>query len=267
MPELISSPANALPKRLRALADKKNRIREKAFVVEGMQPVWRAAESGWAVEVLAVSPTAMQQDVVAEMAERMARTGTRVVTMTGDIFNRLSDRDGPSGVMAIVRMETTPLQHVQPGKDDVWIVLHRVHNPGNLGTILRTADATGCAGLILSGDSTDPFAPNAVKSSMGSVFAVPIVIEPDFDAVVEWATKKQVKLVGTSGAATKTHWQLTWPRPLGIVLGNEGDGLPRRIMDQLDSTVRIPMTGTAESLNLGIAAGVLMYEVQRERLG
>ena len=266
MTELITSPANALPKRFRSLADKKNRVREQAFVVEGMQPVWRAAESGWAVDVLAVSPTAMQQDVVADMATRLARTGTRVVTMTGDIFNRLSNRDGPSGVMAIVRTETTPLQHVKPGKEDVWIVLHRIHNPGNLGTILRTADATGCAGVILTGDSTDPFAPNAVKSSMGAVFAVPLVIEPEFDAVIAWAAANRVQLVGTSGSATKTHWQTSWQRPMGIVLGNEGDGLPRRMMDQLDRTVRIPMTGTAESLNLGIAAGVLMYEVQRDRL-
>lgn len=266
MTELISSPSNALPKRFRALADKKNRVREQAFVVEGMQPVWRAAESGWAVDVLAVSPTAMQEKIVSQMAERLAKTGTRVVTMSGEIFNRLSDRDGPSGVMAIVRSETTPLHHVKPGRDDVWIVLHRVHNPGNLGTILRTADATGCAGVILSGDSTDPFAPNAVKSSMGSVFAVPLVIEPEFDAVLAWAVKNGVQLVGTSGAATKTHWQVTWQRPMGLVLGNEGDGLPRRILEQLDTTVRIPMTGTAESLNLGIAAGVLMYEVQRDRL-
>ena len=108
MTELISSPSNPLPKRIRALANKKHRLQERAFVVEGMQPVWRAAESGWAVETLALSPTAMQQAVVMEMANGLERRGTRVVCMSGDIFNRLSDRDGPSGVMAIVRMETTP---------------------------------------------------------------------------------------------------------------------------------------------------------------
>jgi TrmH family RNA methyltransferase len=205
----------------------------------------------------------MHQDVVAEMARNLERRGTRVVCMSGDVFNRLSDRDGPSGVMAIVRMETTPLEYVEVGADDAWIVLHRVHNPGNLGTIMRTADATGCAGVILTGDSTDPFSPVAVKSSMGSVFAVPIVVEPDFQTVREWARSRQIELVGTSGSATHDHWNREWQRPVGIVLGNEGDGLPDEIMAELDDTVRIPMTGTVESLNLGIAAGVLMYEVQR----
>lgn len=267
MTELISSPSNPLPKRIRALANKKYRLQERAFVVEGMQPVWRAAESGWAVETLALSPTAMQQAVVMDMAQGLEQRGTRVVCMSGDVFNRLSERDGPSGVMAIVRMETTPLSHAHVGADDAWVVLHRVHNPGNLGTILRTADATGCAGLILTGDSTDPFSPVAVKSSMGSVFAVPIVIAPEFDAVHEWARQSGLHLVGTSGAATRNHWDQEWQRPVGIVLGNEGDGLPEDILVSLDDTVRIPMTGTAESLNLSIAAGVLMYEVQRGRIG
>jgi TrmH family RNA methyltransferase len=98
---------------------------------------------------------------------------------------------------------------------------------------------------------------------MGSVFAVPIVVEPDFQTVREWARSRQLELVGTSGAATHDHWNREWQRPVGIVLGNEGDGLPDEIMAELDDTVRIPMTGTVESLNLGIAAGVLMYEVQR----
>lgn len=266
MTELISSASNPLPKRIRALSNKKHRLQEQAFVVEGMQPVWRAAESGWAIETLALSPTAMQQRVISDMARDLEHRGTRVVCMSGDVFNRLSDRDGPSGVMAIVRMETTPLRHAQVGVDDAWIVLHRVHNPGNLGTILRTADATGCAGIILTGDSTDPFSPVAVKSSMGSVFAVPIVVEPEFGAVREWAARNQLQLVGTSGSATSEHWHRDWQRPVGIVLGNEGDGLPEDILAILDDMVRIPMTGTAESLNLSIAAAVLMYEVQRERI-
>lgn len=266
MIEVIYSASNPLIKRIRALANKKDRQREQMFTVEGMQPVWRAAESDWAIETLIVSPTAMERPEVAEMADRLERRGTRIAVISGDLFNRLSDRDGPAGVMAIVRMETTPLNVVHVSEGDVWIVLHRVHNPGNLGTILRTADATGCAGVILSGDSTDPFAPVAVKSSMGSVFAVPIVIEHEFDQVHSWAIDSGVHLIGTSGTAESAHWDRDWPLPVGIVLGNEGDGLPAEIVESLDSTVRIPMTGTAESLNLGIAAGVMMYEAKRKRI-
>lgn len=266
MIEVIYSASNPLIKRIRALANKKERQREQMFTVEGMQPVWRAAESDWAIETLIVSPTAIERPEVAEMAERLERRGSRIAVISGDLFNRLSDRDGPTGVMAIVRMETIPLSTVDVGEGDVWIVLHRVHNPGNLGTILRTADATGCAGVILSGDSTDPFAPVAVKSSMGAVFAVPMVIEYEFDHVRSWAAENGVRLVGTSGTAESAHWDQEWQLPVGIVLGNEGDGLPAEIVDSLDSTVRIPMTGTAESLNLGIAASVMMYEAKRNRI-
>lgn len=266
MTEVIYSASNPLVKRIRALANKKDRQREGMFTVEGMQPVWRAAESGWAIDTLVVSPTAIERPEVTEMAQKLEPNGTRIAVISGDLFNRLSDRDGPSGVMAIVRMETTPLGIAKVGEGDVWIVLHRVHNPGNLGTILRTADATGCAGVILTGDSTDPFAPVAVKSSMGSVFAVPIVIEHEFETVREWSANHGLHLVGTSGTAQNDHWDREWVPPVGIVLGNEGDGLPANILTSLDSTVRIPMTGTAESLNLSIAAGVLMYEAKRNRI-
>ena len=263
MTEVIYSASNPLIKRLRSLANKKDRQREQMFTVEGMQPVWRAAESDWAIDTLVVSPTAFERPEVAEMADRLEGRGTRIAVISGELFNRLSDRDGPSGVMAIVRMETTPLSVAEVGEGDVWIVLHRVHNPGNLGTILRTADATGCAGVILTGDSTDPFAPVAVKSSMGSVFTVPIVIEREFEAVREWATSKGVEMVGTSGAAEHAHWDREWQAPVARVLGHEGGGLATEILESHASTVRIPMTGTAESLNLSIAAGVLMYEARR----
>lgn len=257
----------ALARRVRGLADKKTRMREECFVVEGMQPVWRAAESGWDVEVLAVSPARREQRVVAEMACALSKTGTRVVTPPDEWFTRLSDRDGPSGVLAIVRFRTRELRSVDVEPDDFWVILHRVHNPGNLGTIVRTADACGCAGVILAGDCTDPFSPRAVKASMGSLFGLPLVLEKDSETVLQWASTHRIPLVGACGTAGTRHWDEAWTRPTALVLGNEGEGLPAHVVDRMDDTVRIPMTGTAESLNLAVAAGVLMYEVQRNRIG
>ena len=266
MTDLISSASNPIAKRIRALADRKVRKREGVFLVEGMQPVWRASESGWEIETLVLAPDLIDNPAVDEMATHLEQRGTRIVHLSSQLFSRLSERDGPAGVMAIVHMQTRGLANIRVEESDAWIVLHRIHNPGNLGTIIRTADAAGMAGIILVGDSTDPFAPAAVKASMGSIFSIPIVIEPEVDRVIDWAQEKNLHLVGTSGYAESDHWDAALPRPVGIVLGNEGDGLPDQFLEQMDSTVRIPMTGTAESLNLSIAAALLMYEVQRHRL-
>lgn len=266
MTDLISSASNPVAKRIRALADRKVRKREQVFVVEGMQPVWRAAESGWEIETLVLAPDLIENPAVHSMADELETRGTRVVHLTAGLFTRLSERDGPAGVMAIVRMQTLRLDEVRIRESDAWVILYRVHNPGNLGTILRTADAAGIAGVILCGVSTDPFAPVSVKASMGSIFSVPVIIEPDIDEMITWAHEQGMHLVGTSGYAEDAHWDTDVPRPLGIVLGNEGDGLPDDMHGKLDFTVRIPMTGTAESLNLSIAAALLMYEVRRHSI-
>jgi len=266
MSDVITSASNPVVKRIRSLADRRGRKREGAFLVEGMQPVWRAAESGWEIDTLIIAPTLIENQSVYDMAADVRHRGGRTVEVSADLFSRLSERDGPAGVMAIVRQQTSFLGDHAPGSTDCWILLHRVHNPGNLGSIIRTADATGCTAVILTGDSTDPFAPAAVKASMGSLFSVPVVIERDFDAVRAWLQSRGVRCVGTSGYADQHHWDADWQGPVCIVLGNEGDGLPEDMLRDLDSTVRIPMTGTAESLNLSVAAAVLMYEVRRHAI-
>lgn len=267
MADVIGSTGNPIAKRIRALTERKARKREGVFLVEGMQPVWRAAESEWKIETLILAPDLIKNPAVDGMASRLEGQGSRIVHLTGDLFTKLSGRDGPAGVMAIVETRATRLHQLEVGQSDAWVMLHRVHNPGNLGTIIRTADAAGMAGVVLVGDSTDPFAPASVKASMGSIFSIPLVIEHDVDVALSWARKHGLHLVGTSGYADTPHWNMEFRRPLCMLLGNEGDGLPQELLENVDSTVRIPMTGSAESLNLSVAAALLMYEVQRHRIG
>lgn len=263
MTDLISSSANPLIKRIRALADKRGRRREGTFVVEGHQPVWRAVQSGWELDTLVIAPELVRNPAAIKMVDDLEARGVRTSRLTAELFTRISDRDGPAGIMAIVEQHRMALDAITIASDQTWVILHRVHNPGNLGTIIRTADAAGISGIVLSGDCADVYDPIAVKASMGSLFAVPVAIEPEFDAVRRWATKNGVRLVATSGYADASHWEFDWTPPIGIVLGNEGDGLPQDVVDACDATVRIPMTGTAESLNLGVAAAILMYESRR----
>ena len=203
MSDLISSWSNLAVKRVRHLtgpSGRKLRRQEGVFVVEGIQPVWRAAESGWDVVTFVIAPQLLPERAAA-MVARQEERGVRIVRLSAELFARLSDREGPSGLMAIVRTRSVSLNDLPVPPSAVFTVLDRVANPGNLGTIMRTVDAAGGAGLILIGDSTDPFAPAAIKASMGSVFGLAIARVQDAADFVGWARSRDVQLVAASGSA------------------------------------------------------------------
>lgn len=264
MPELITSAANPLVKRIRALAERKARRREGAFFVEGLQPVWQAVEAGAAIETFIVAPDLLVSERARELLTAQEAAGARVARVAAGLFASLSDRDGPSGLGAIVRARTAQLEELPIREDAPLVALHRIGNPGNLGTIIRTADATGAGGVILLGETTDPFAPAAVKASMGALFAMPIAHVADPAHFFAWAGERGIAVATTSARAPDEHWSARYPRPLALLLGSEGDGLPADLLARGDLRVRIPMAGTARSLNLAVAAGVLLYEIKRQ---
>jgi RNA methyltransferase, TrmH family len=259
MPDVIASAANPLIKRVRLLADRRHRRRDGAFVVQGIQPVWQAVEAGADIEVLITAPDLLRGPVLGMIAQAQAR-GVRVARVSGELFGRISDRDGPGGLAAIVRGRPAKLGQLTVRADSVFVALHEVSNPGNLGTIIRTADAAGAAGVILIGASTDPYDPAAVKASMGAVFSVPVATAATAAEFLDWARRGDLCLAATSANAPTTYWDAKLRRPLAILLGNEGAGLPADLLAAGDLRLRIPMTGTAESLNLAVAAGILLYE-------
>jgi len=265
--ELISSAANPVVKRMRLLGERKHRRREGAFVVEGVQPVWQAVEAGAEVEVLVVAPELLGDSPAAQMVAAQEQAGVRVARMTGDLFARVSSRDGPSGLAAIVRAQVPGLAALEVTPDSVFAALHEVGNPGNLGTIIRTANAAGAAGVILVGPATDPYDPAAVKASMGALFTVPVARAAGADEFFAWAAACGVAVVTTSAKAEVSFWDARYPRPVALLLGAEGTGLPPDVLAAGDLQVRIPMTGTAESLNLAVAAGLLLYQARRPELG
>jgi TrmH family RNA methyltransferase len=268
---LISSAANPVSRRLRLLADRRHRRREGVFVVEGIQPVWQAVAAGAEIETLVVAPDLLTRSAggarAAAMVAEQAASGIPVTRMTGELFARLSGRDGPSGLAAIVRGRPAALAGLPVAAGSLFVALHEISNPGNLGTIIRTANAAGAAGVVLLGASTDPFDPAAVKASMGALFGVPVAHEPDMAAFFGWAAGAGVAVVTASGRAAASFWDTRYPRPAAFLLGAEGPGLPADVLARGDRQVRIPMVGTAESLNLAVAAGLLLYEAQRQAGG
>ncbi len=263
MAETISSAANPLVKRMRLLANRKHRREQGAFVVEGLQPVWRAVTAGWDIEALIVDPDLRPDSPAAAMVGDQEARGVRVARLTRDLFDRVSSRDGSVGLAAIVRSRDTDLADLAVTPGSVFIALHQIGNPCNLGTIIRTADAVGSAGVILIGDTTDPFAPTSVKASMGSIFATRIARAREPRAFLDWALANGVAVLAASGTASVDHWNASYQAPLTLLLGSEGEGLPDELLAAADQRIRIPMTGTAESLNVAAAAAILLYETRR----
>jgi TrmH family RNA methyltransferase len=263
MAEVITSAANPLVKRVRALTDRKQRRRESAFVVQGIQPVWQAVEAGAAIDVLIVAPDLLRHAGAAGMVAAQEAAGVRVARVSGELFGRIADRDGPSGLAAIVRSAPVALADLAAGDGSLFAALHNPGNPGNVGTIIRTASAVGCDGVILVGPSADPYDPAAVKASMGALFTVPVTTVSSAAAFLEWAHQGGVTVVATSALGGVSCWAAELPLPLAVLLGSEGAGLPADLLTAADTQVAIPMTGTAESLNLAVAAGVMLYEIRR----
>ncbi len=263
MAETITSAANPLVKRIRLLASRKHRREQGAFVVEGTGPVWRAITAGWPVEVLITDADLRADSRAAAMVAEQEASGVRVARLASDLFERLSTRDGPAGIAAIVRSRPQTLSDLAVPENAVFVALHQIGNPGNLGTVIRTADATGSAGVILVGDTTDPYAPAAVKASMGSLFAVRLAHAETTAEFLTWTSVNGISVLATSDRAETTHWDATYNPPLAILLGSEGEGLPGELLASAAQRIRIPMTGTADSLNLAAAAAVMLYETRR----
>jgi RNA methyltransferase, TrmH family len=289
MAEVISSAANPLIKRVRLLADRKHRHREGAFVVQGIQPVWQAVEAGADIETLIVAPELLRPPAAAAaMVIRQEEQGMPVARVSGSLFARIADRDGPAGLAAIVRARPRPLAGLAVSPGSLFVALHEVGNPGNLGTIIRTASAAGVAGMILIGQTTDPYDPAAVKASMGALFDVPVASAATAQEFLAWSAGHEITVAAATARAERSCWDIELALPLAVLLGSEGAGLPAALLDRVGRDgagrdgagrhgagrdgagrhgagvhVRIPMAGTAESLNLAVAAGILLYEVRR----
>jgi RNA methyltransferase, TrmH family len=261
--DLITSAANPLVKRVRQLADRKHRRREHAFVVQGIQPVWQAVEAGADIEVLIVAPDLLRHPGAAAMVAAQEAGGTFVARLSAELFTRIADREGPPGLAAIVRSAPTRLADIRTGPDALVVALHAAGNPGNVGTIIRTASAAGASAVVLIGSSADPYDPAAVKASMGALFTVPLATAVSADEFLHWCAAAGLPVVATSGRAVQSCWDADLRPPLALLFGNEGAGLPDELLSAASGQVAIPMTGTAESLNLAVAVGVLLYEVRR----
>lgn len=260
---MITSQQNPLVKRIKRLKQKKYRREEGAFFAEGLRVALAAVESGAPVEALIWSPELLTSETARQVVAEQQAAGVAVTEVARPVYEALSERDNPTGLGAIVHERWASLEELPIDEESIYVSLVGAADPGNLGTVLRTIDAVGASGLILAGDTVDPFHPTAVKASMGSLFTVPLSQAASVEALLHWATLRGLQTVATSAWAASSFWEAEYAFPLLLLLGREGEGLPAAVLAAADLAVSIPMQGNVTSLNVAVAAGLMLYELRR----
>ncbi|SEB70033.1 RNA methyltransferase, TrmH family [Nitratireductor aquibiodomus] len=262
----VTSLTNPIIKDIRALAQKKYRDREHAFIAEGQKLVIDAFDAGWTIRTLLYAKAGRGNEAVERLAARTVASGGLVLIVSEKVLSTITKRDNPQMVVGVFEQKTVKLETVKPADGDVWVALDRVRDPGNLGTVLRTVDAVGAKGVILVGDCTDPFSFETVRATMGSIFAVPIVRTGE-EAFLAWRKGFAGRVVGTHLKGSVDYRTVDYKKgPVLLLMGNEQQGLPDQLAESCDTLVRIPQAGRADSLNLAVATGVMLYEIRREAL-
>jgi len=257
-PRTVTSLTNPTVKAVRALHLRKARDETGQFVAEGLKAVIEGIETGHAPRILMHGGEAAAHPLLQRALQATAAAGGEAIEVTEAILAKVSRRDNPQAVVGVFQQLFRPIEAIEPQAARCWVALHRVRDPGNLGTIIRTADAAGCGGVILVGECCDPYSVEAVRATMGSIFAVPLVkaSEPAFAA---WRNAWPGSVVGTLLSAEVDHRQADYARPVLILMGNEQQGLPPDMAALCDVNVKIPMRGRADSLNLAVATGIMIY--------
>jgi TrmH family RNA methyltransferase len=262
----VTSLANPIIKDIKALSNKKSREESGTFMAEGLKLVIEAIELGWAIHTLVYAKAVKGKPLVEQMAAKTVASGGLVLEVSEKVLSSVTRRDNPQMVVGIFEQRWKPLKEIRPTDGETWIALDRVRDPGNLGTIIRTADAAGASGVILLGETTDPFSLETVRATMGSVFAVPVA-KATPDEFIAWKKSAGVSVVATHLAGSVDYRTIDYKKkPVVILMGNEQSGLPDQLAKEADALARIPQQGRADSLNLAIASAVMLFEARRHLL-
>jgi TrmH family RNA methyltransferase len=233
------------------------------FVAEGVELLRTALQSGIRIESVYIGAGGRDHPEVPELVDGAARSGARAFDLAPGVLERVADTVTPQPVMAVLPMVDTALETVQGGR--LVVVCADIRDPGNAGTVLRSADASGADAVVFCDGSVDPYNPKTVRASAGSLFHVPLVVAAGSPATLAALGAAGFRRLGAVARGGLDYTEVDWNRPTALVLGNEADGLASVPPSELDATVGIPMAGRAESLNVGVACAVLCFEALRQR--
>ena len=256
----ITAFSNPEIKRIRSLRDKKFRRREGQFLAEGLRLLTDALDAGTVPRQLVVGDTSGAHPLIEPLERAVRNAGGEVIETTVAILSKLSGKANPQTVIGVFDDLDTDLNAIDPASAPIWLAVQAMRDPGNLGTMMRTADAVGAGGVILIDECVDPFGVETVRASMGAIFTQRLA-RCGWAEFVQWRCTHPVQLVGTSLNTETGYRDADYRRPCIILVGNEARGLPAEYEAACDLLVRMPMLGRADSLNAAVAGSVMAYEV------
>jgi len=260
-PNTISSRQNPKIKQARRLRERKVREQTGLFLVEGIRHVGEAVQSHYPLAHIFYAPDLLGSKFAQEIIAETQARGILCHETSPDILNVLADKTGPQGIIAVARQRTTPITALTPDTHPWLVAVIAPQDPGNLGTILRTMDAVSANGLILLDGGVDPWHPTAVRASMGAVFWLPVA-QTNWEEFAHWSADQGFHLFGTSAHGSAHYQLLDYPQPCILLLGSEREGLTTEQSAACHALVRLPMEGRVTSLNLAVAAGIMLYTMK-----
>lgn len=258
----ITSRRNKKIVEARKLKRRLHREEKKRFLLEGIRGIEEALNTGARIYEVLISPYLFRNARGSKLYERLVDAGVEIHGVTAEVLEFVADTETPQGIVAIVGFpDLRPALHGTP----LVMLAYEIRDPGNLGTLIRSADAFGLAGIILSGDVVDPFNAKCIRATMGSIFRVPLMSFDRVEDSIEFLKRQGFSIVAADVNAKTLSYDYDFQGKCGILLGSESHGLPREVVRLCDALVSIPMIGDAESLNAAVAGSVLMYEAYRQR--
>ena len=257
----ITSKDNKIFRHALSLKTKKYRDRNGEYLIEGPNLLKEALKEEIEVEAVFVRPEMTDEE--AGIIEEGPELDRKTFILSNRLFDELKDTETSQGIVTVVRKRQDSSPKGRPGGN--YVVLDRLQDPGNIGTILRTADAAGFDLAVFMKGTADPFSPKVVRSATGSLFRLPMVFVKDAEELAELVHSAGKRLIATAMDAEKAYYDCNLEKDAAIIIGNEGNGISPELMMRADEKIMIPMAGNTESLNAAVAAGILMYERIRRR--
>jgi len=258
---VITSTRNPRVVQIRSLKMRKRRDQTQLAYVEGLKATVEAINSDALIQELIVCPELLTSYSILERIESSSHSA---LVVSEPVFRSLSKRDGPQGLAAVVQQSWTALTELELNGENFWIALDSIADAGNIGTILRSCEATGVAGIFFVGSTADPYDPVAIRASTGSIFSQTLV-RTEWSDLIAWAASSGVKTFGTSGTAEQDYREARYAPQNLIVMGAERSGLADNQLNECDQLLSIPMRGQIDSLNVASAATLVLYEFSNNR--
>jgi TrmH family RNA methyltransferase len=257
--EQIQSKDNLLIKDIKKLKEKKYRISSNMFLVEGFRFVEEAIDSDFEVMDIFISARGELKYENSSLKNKI-QSNTKVYGISDSLFKSICDTEHPQGIIAVVRNKSVEIKYDQ----GFYILADKIQDPGNMGTIIRTAHAAGALGVLITKGSVDIYNEKTLRATMGSIFKIPVLYDNDL-SLVKKLRNSGFKLVASSLDTDKNFYEVDLKEKVIISVGNEGNGISTEVYDLCDLKIKIPMPGGAESLNVAVAASIMMYEVVRQK--